>query len=127
MKALRRARAMVAAPKSSQENAAPKENVMNKKIPTLVGSGIGLALFLAVGLLPAMLYGGYAGLLLAGGIFGTPVEPTMLPRALIVFGMLMGVVAVGSLFAVVGAAAGAAVGALTSVTIRKPAAETASK
>ncbi len=118
---------MVAAPKSSQENAAPKENVMNKKIPTLVGSGIGLALFLAVGLLPAMLYGGYAGLLLAGGIFGTPVEPTMLPRALIVFGMLMGVVAVGSLFAVVGAAAGAAVGALTSVTIRKPAAETASK
>jgi hypothetical protein len=101
---------------------------MNKKIPTLVGSGIGLALFLAVGLLPAMLYGGYAGLLLAGGIFGTPVAPTLLPRALIVFGMVMGVVGVGSLFAVLGAAAGAAVGALTSVTIRKPAtAEQASK
>ena len=99
---------------------------MNKKIPTLVGSGIGLALFLAIGLLPSMLYGGYAGLLLAGGIFGTPVEPTMLPRALIVFGMVLGVVAVGSLFAVVGAAAGAAVGALTSVTIRKPAADQAS-
>ncbi len=97
----------------------------NKKIPTLVGSGIGLALFLAVALLPAMLYGGYAGLLLAGGIFGTPVVPTLLPRALIVFGMVMGVVAVGSLslFAVLGAAAGAAVGALTSVTIRKPAAQ----
>jgi hypothetical protein len=100
---------------------------MNKKVPTLVGSGIGLALFLAVGLLPSMLYGGYAGLLLAGGIFGTPVEPTILPRALIVFGMVMGVVAVGSLFAVVGAASGAAVGALTSVTIRKPIAEQASK
>ena len=96
---------------------------MNKKIPTLVGSGIGLALFLAVGLLPAMLYGGYAGLLLAGGIFGTPVEPTMLPRALIVFGMVLGVVAVASLFAVLGAAAGAAVGALTNVTVRKPVAE----
>jgi hypothetical protein len=103
------------------------ENVMNKKIPTLVGSGIGLALFLAVGLLPSMLYGGYAGLLLAGGIFGTPVEPTLLPRALIVFGMVMGVVAVGSLFAVIGAAAGAAVGALTSVTVRNPAAEQASR
>ena len=96
---------------------------MNKKIPTLVGSGIGLALFLAIGLLPSMLYGGYAGLLLAGGIFGTPVEPTMLPRALIVFGMVLGVVAVGSLFAVLGAAAGAAVGALTSATIRRPVAE----
>lgn len=96
---------------------------MNKKLPTLVGSGIGLALFLAVGLLPSVLYGGYAGLLLAGGIFGTPVEPTFLPRALIVFGMVMGVVAVGSLFAVVGAAAGAAVGALTTVTMGKPQAQ----
>jgi hypothetical protein len=100
----------------------------NKKIPTLIGSGIGLAVFLAVGLLPAMLYGGYAGVLLAGGIFGTPVEATLLARALIVFGMVLGVVAVGSLFAVVGAAAGAAVGALTSATVARPAAqESASK
>lgn len=96
---------------------------MNKKVPTLVGCGIGLALFLAVALLPSMLYGGYAGLLLASGIFGSPVEPTLLPRALIVFGMVLGVVAVGSLFAVVGAASGAAVGALTSLTVRKPAAQ----
>ena len=96
---------------------------MNKKIPTLVGAGIGLALFLAVALLPAMLYGGYAGLLLAGGIFGTPVVPTLLPRALIVFGMVLGVVGVGSLFAVVGAVAGAAVGAPPSITSRKPVAQ----
>lgn len=100
---------------------------MNKKVPTLVGAGIGLALFLALALLPAMLYGGYAGVLLAGGIFGTPVQATILARALIVFGMAMGVVGVGSLFAVVGAAAGAAVGALTSVTLRRPVAEQASR
>ncbi len=93
----------------------------NTRIATLIGSGIGLALFLAIALLPAMLYGGYAGVLLAGGIFGTPVQATILARALIVFGMAMGVVAVGSLFAVVGAAAGAAVGALTNSTLRKPA------
>jgi hypothetical protein len=99
----------------------------NKKIPTLVGAGIGLASFLAVALLPAMLYGGYAGLLLAGGIVGTPVEPTLIARALIVFGMVLGVVAVGSLFAVVGAVAGAAVGALTSVTVRKTDVASASK
>ena len=99
----------------------------SSKLPTLFGAGIGLALFLAVALLPAMLYGGYAGLLLAGGIFGTPVVPTMLPRMLIVFGMAMGVVAVGSLFAVVGAAAGAAVGALTRITVRTPAAQPASR
>jgi hypothetical protein len=70
-----------------------------------------------------MLYGGYAGVLLAGGIFGTPVEPTILARGLIVFGMVLGVVAVGSLFAVVGAAAGAAVGALTAAATRKPVAQ----
>ncbi len=94
---------------------------MNKKIPTLVGAGIGLAVFLAIALLPAMLYGGYAGLLLAGGIVGTPVQATLLSRALIIFGMVLGVAAVGSLFAVVGAVAGAAVSALTSLTAGKPA------
>lgn len=94
-----------------------------QKLPSLVGAGIGLALFLAVALLPAVLYGGYAGLLLAGGIFGTPVQATFLVRALVVFGMALGVAGVGSLFAVAGAAAGAAVGALLSLSGRKPAAQ----
>lgn len=84
----------------------------NSKLPALVGAGIGLATFLAVALLPALLYGGYAGVLLAGGIFGTPVTASIGVRALIIFGMVLGVTAVGSLFAVAGAAAGAAVGAL---------------
>ena len=89
---------------------------MNKKTPSLIGAGIGLALFLAVALLPAMLYGGYAGVLLAGGIFGTPVTASFGVRALIVFGMVLGVTAVGSLFAVAGAAIGAAVGAVVRTT-----------
>ena len=99
---------------------------MKTKTYTLIGAAVGLALFLAVALLPSLLYGGYAGLLLAGGIFGTPVEPTLLPRALIVFGMVLGVVAVGSLFAVLGAVAGAAVGALTSAPAKKVEARAAS-
>jgi hypothetical protein len=111
--------------KARNPNEAAQEKAMNKKLPSLVGAGIGLALFLAIALLPAMLYGGYAGVLLAGGIFGTPVAPTLLPRILIVFGMVMGVVGVGSLFAVAGAVAGAAVGALTSLAGRKPAAQEA--
>ncbi|BDG03894.1 hypothetical protein [Anaeromyxobacter oryzae] len=88
----------------------------NKKIPALIGAGVGLTLFLALALLPALLYGGYAGVLLAGGIFGTPVTASIAVRVLIVFGMVLGVTAVGSLFAVGGAAAGAAVGALLGVT-----------
>lgn len=83
------------------------------KMFALVGAGIGLAAFLAIALLPALLYGGYAGLLLAGGIVGTPVQPTLFVRALTVFGMVLGVTGVASLFAVLGAMAGVAVGALT--------------
>jgi hypothetical protein len=91
---------------------------MNRKTPTLIGAAIGLATFLAIALLPALLYGGYAGVLLAGGIFGTPVQPTFMVRALIVFGMVLGVTGVGSLFAVGGAAAGAAVSALSTPAAR---------
>jgi len=71
---------------------------------TLVGAGIGLVAFLAFGLLPSVLYGGYAGVMLAGGIFGTPVDASFVVRAFIVGGMVIGVAAAGSLFAVVGAA-----------------------
>jgi hypothetical protein len=91
---------------------------MNRKTPTLIGAGIGLAAFLAIALLPSLLYGGYAGVLLAGGIVGTPVQATFLVRALIVFGMVLGVTAVGSLFAVAGAAIGAAVSALAVPTAK---------
>jgi len=85
---------------------------MNRKSYTLIGAAVGLALFLALALLPAMLYGGYAGVLLAGGIFGTPIKATLLVRGLIVFGMVLGVSGVGALFAVGGAAIGAAVSVL---------------
>jgi hypothetical protein len=87
----------------------------NTKVPAVIGAGLGLIAFLAVALLPALLYGGYAGVLLAGGIFGTPVAATLPVKALIVFGMVFGVTAVAGLFAVAGAAAGAAVGALIGI------------
>jgi hypothetical protein len=85
---------------------------MNRRHYTIVGAAVGLASFLALGLLPAMLYGGYAGVLLAGGIFGTPVAATLLVRGLVIFGMVMGVAGIGSLFAVGGADAGSAVAVL---------------
>jgi hypothetical protein len=87
---------------------------MTRRTLTLIGAGVGLALFLVAGLLPALLYGGYAGVLLATGIFGAPVKSTLLVRGLIVFGMVLGVTAIASLFVVGGAAAAAAVSLLTS-------------
>ena len=97
------------------------------KMFALVGAGIGLAAFLAIALLPALLYGGYAGLLLAGGIVGTPVQPTLFVRALTIFGMVLGVTGVASLFAVLGAMAGVAVGALTGVAAPAKQADASSK
>ena len=92
---------------------------MTRKTPTIIGAAVGLALFLAIGLLPALLYGGYAGVLLAGAITGTPVQSTFLVRALIVFGMVLGATGVGALFTVGGAVVGAAIAALTGVPSRK--------
>jgi len=105
--------------------AATKEDVMTRKTPTIIGAAVGLALFLALGLLPALLYGGYAGVMLASGISGTPVQATFLVRALIVMGMVLGVTGVGALFAVGGAVVGAAIAVLTGVPAKKEAAKAA--
>lgn len=86
---------------------------MNSKTYTLIGSVVGLVAFFAVAMLPALLYGGYAGVLIAGGIFGTPLVSSFLVRTLIIGGMILGTIGVGALFAVSGAVAGAALSALT--------------
>ena len=85
---------------------------MTRRTPSLIGAAVGLALFLPIALLPSLLYGGYAGVLLAGGIFGTPIPSHLAARALIIMGMVLGVTGVAALFAVGGAAAGAAISAL---------------
>ncbi len=85
----------------------------SRKTFALVGAGLGLSLFLAVALLPTLLYGGYAGVVLAAGVFGAPVAASGAVKALVIVGMVLAVAAVASLFAVAGAAAGVAVDALT--------------
>ena len=79
------------------------------KTVAVVGAGVGLALFLGVALLPSLMYGGYAGLMLASGIFGTPVQPGILSSGLVVFGMVLGVFGTAAVFAVAGAAASSAI------------------
>ena len=83
---------------------------------TLIGAAVGLAIFLPFALLPSMLYGGYAGVLLAGLVQGTPIAAGLVSRALIVVGMVVGVTTVAAVFALGGAAAGAAVGTLVRTT-----------
>jgi hypothetical protein len=87
------------------------------KTVALAGAAVGFALFLGIGLLPALMYGGYAGLLLATGIFGAPVQPGILSGGLVVFGMVLGVFGTASLFAVAGAAAGSLAAHLASLAV----------
>ena len=87
------------------------------KLFGVIGAGFGLVLFLALALLPSMLYGGYAGLLLANGIMNTT-QPTLITKAFVFFGMALGCAGVASLFAVCGAVCGSLIHLLT---VRTPA------
>jgi len=64
----------------------------------LVGAGMGLVLFALFGILYGSLLGGVIGLNVAGGLFGTPVEPSILSRAIIALSMLLGVMISGLIF-----------------------------
>jgi len=70
---------------------------------TFIGGIFGLITFLVVGLLPSLLYGGYAGVILGSAIFGTPIHEHVLAQVSVVLGVLTGVLSVGSIFVIAGA------------------------
>ncbi len=70
---------------------------------TFIGGIIGLVTFLVVGLLPSLLYGGYAGVILGGAIFGTPIHESIFAQATVVLGVISGVLAIGGVFVLGGA------------------------
>jgi len=59
------------------------------------GAGAGLALFALFGLLPGSLIGGAMGINIAGSIFGLPLEPGIIARAIVLASMLAGVLVAG--------------------------------
>ena len=78
------------------------------------GGLVGLVLFLAVGLLPSLVYGGYAGVVLAAAIVGHPIEAGLFERGMVVTGMVFGLFATGAVFVVVSSAVGAGLYALAA-------------
>ncbi len=60
-----------------------------------IGAGVGLAVFAIFGLLPGSLIGGAAGISFAGMLFGLPLEPGLVSRAIVLAGMLVGVLVSG--------------------------------
>jgi len=59
------------------------------------GAGAGLVLFALFGLLPGSLIGGAAGINIAGWLFGLPLDPGLFSRAIVLAGMLVGVLVAG--------------------------------
>ena len=83
-------------------------------ILTYSGAGIGFLAYLVLGLIPGLLYGGYAGLFISGAMFGTPVEPTLLVKAITFGGIVLGGLASLFIFLV----AGAFLGSVTALIAR---------
>ncbi len=60
-----------------------------------LGAGVGLVLFAVFGLLPGSILGGAAGIKFAGMLFGLPLDPGIMSRAIVLASMLMGVLVSG--------------------------------
>ena len=60
-----------------------------------IGAGAGLVLFVIFGLLPGSLLGGAAGIKFAGMLFGLPLEPGVVSKAIVLLSMLVGVMVSG--------------------------------
>jgi len=75
-----------------------------------IGAGVGLTLFAIFGLLPGSLLGGAAGIKFAGMLFGLPLDPGIVSRAIVLAFMLVGVLVSGIAIITATSAAGWLVG-----------------
>ncbi len=72
----------------------------------LIGSFVGLVVFVILGFLPSAYTGGLVGLKLAELLFGAPIEPSTGPRLLVGILMIVSVIISGALFVIGGAIVG---------------------
>lgn len=84
-----------------------------------VGAGAGLILFAIFGLLPGSLLGGAAGLKVAGMLFGLPLEPTIVSRAIVLMAMVAGVLVAGLAIVTATSTIGWIIGRAINVVIHK--------
>jgi hypothetical protein len=100
------------------------------RMGTKVGAAFGVIGFLAVGIIPGFYFGSYGTLVLLNHLFGGPLEATVLVRAAIAVGILIGIACVASVSIVVGAVVGTIAGyaseAVTNALSAKPSEEHAS-
>lgn len=88
-------------------------------LPTYTGALIGFLVFLAIGAIPGLLYGGYMGLTMLAALTSSPIEPTIIAKVMTGGGMLIGLLASVSFFVVIGSLIGTVIGAPISVLLSK--------
>src|SRR5512142_3205856 len=86
-----------------------------------IGAGAGLVVFALFGLLPGSLLGGAAGISFAGMLFGLPLDPGLVSRALVISGMLVGVLVSGIAIVTASSTIGWLAGATLGATVREKA------
>lgn len=78
-----------------------------RKTWALAGGFAGLLTYVVFGLMPSIVYGGFAGTVLAHGLVGHGQEGT-LAKVIVFFGMIVGGLSMSSIFVILGAVVGAA-------------------
>jgi hypothetical protein len=90
-----------------------RKNTM--KVGTKIGAGIGVAAFLAFGIIPGFYFGSYGTLVLLSHLVGGPVEPTTIVRMITVVGVVLGIFCTGAVSIVLGSVFGTAMGYVVDV------------
>ena len=85
------------------------------KIGMKIGALMGVIAFLMIGLVPAYHYGGMGTVILLSKLAGGPVEFTLMLRLVVILGILIGMVCLGSASIVLGSIAGTALGYVVSL------------
>ena len=84
-----------------------------------IGAGAGLVLFAIFGLMPGSLLGGAMGINIAGWLFGLPLEPGLISRAIVLLSMLMGVLVAGIVIVTATSTVGWLAGKLIEGSVQK--------
>lgn len=98
------------------------KDTLTKKMAYL-GAGAGIMVFAFFGLLPGSLLGGAAGIKFAGMIFGTPLDPNLISRAIVLTSSLAGILISGIAIVTAASTAGWMLGKVISLTAPEKAAE----
>ena len=88
---------------------------MTVKVGMKIGATVGGLAFLIFGIMPGFYFGSYGTLILIQKVFGGPVDPTLLVRAAVVVGVLVGLFCMASVSIVTGGLLGSLFGWIVSV------------